>query len=198
MLALARFIPMADASLRRGEWAKEKFLGMELSGKTLGIVGVGRIGSAVAERARALGMRVLAFDPYVARDRAEQFGALRMDSLDDLLAQSDFVSIHTPLEQGTRGLIGAAQMEMLKPGARLICCARGGVVDERALFAALEQKKIAGAALDVFENEPLRDSPLMQHPHVILTPHIGAMTQEAQIRAAIDVAEQVVGILAKD
>ncbi len=195
MLALARFIPPADASLRRGEWSKEKFLGVELSGKTLGIVGLGRIGSAVAVRAKAFGMGVCAYDPYITRARAEEFGATLLDSLSTLFAQSDFISIHTPLEPGTRGLIGAAQLGKMKPSARLIFCARGGVVDERALLAALEQKKIAGAALDVFENEPPLNNPLLQHPHVIVTPHIGAMTQEAQVRAAVDVAEQVVRIL---
>lgn len=195
MIALARFIPHADASLKRGEWAKNKFLGVELYGKTLGLVGLGRIGSVVAARAVAFGMRVLAFDPYITRERAQEFGATRLDSLDDLLAQSDFISIHTPLGPSTRGLIGAKEISKMKTDARLIFCARGGIVDERALLDALVQNRLAGAALDVFENEPPGASPLLHHPHVVATPHLGAMTAEAQTQAAIDVAEQVVGIL---
>jgi D-3-phosphoglycerate dehydrogenase len=195
MIALARFIPQSDASLKRGEWAKNKFMGVELSGKTLGIVGLGRIGSMVAVRAVAFGMRVLAYDPYITRERAQEFGATLLDSLDDLLAQSDFISIHTPLLPTTRGLIDADEIAKMKANARLIFCARGGVIDESALLRALETGKLAGAALDVFEREPPGDNPLLQHPRVIVTPHIGAMTEEAQTRAAIDVAEQVVKIL---
>ncbi len=197
MVALARFIPQADASLRQGAWEKNKFLGIELSGKTLGIVGLGRIGSMVAVRAEAFGMRVLAYDPYIKGERAETFGATLLESLEDLLAISDFISIHTPLAPNTRGLIGAEKMAQLKPGARLISCARGGVVDEKALFAALESGQLAGAALDVFETEPPGDNPLLHHPRVVVTPHLGAMTEEAQTRAAIDVAEQIVETLQK-
>ncbi len=196
MIALARFIPQADAALRQGVWEKNKYLGIELSGKTLGIVGLGRIGSMVAVRAESFGMRVLAYDPYIKGERAETFGAMQLESLDDLLALSDFVSIHVPLMPNTRGLIGAEKMAKMKPGARLISCARGGVVDEKALLAALESGQLAGAALDVFEHEPPGDNPLLKHPRVVVTPHLGAMTEEAQTRAAIDVAEQVVAILA--
>jgi D-3-phosphoglycerate dehydrogenase len=195
MIALARFIPQADASLKRGEWAKNDFMGIELCDKNLGVVGLGRIGGLVALRACAFGMRALAYDPYVTRERAHQFNAVLLDSLDDLLAQSDFVSVHTPLLPTTRGLIGRAELAKMKPNARLIFCARGGVVDESALLDALESKAIAGAALDVFENEPPAGSPLIQHPRVVVTPHLGAMTEEAQARAAIEVAEQVVAIL---
>ncbi len=195
MIALARFIPQADASLRKGSWEKNKFLGIELSGKTLGIVGLGRIGSMVAVRAEAFGMRVLTYDPYIKGERAETFGTTLLESLDDLLALSDFVSIHVPLMPNTRGLIGAEKMAKMKPGARLISCARGGVVDEKALLAALESGQLAGAALDVFETEPPGDNPLLKHPRVVVTPHLGAMTEEAQTRAAVDVAEQVVEIL---
>ncbi len=195
MIALARFIPQADAALKRGEWAKSNFLGIELSGKTLGIIGLGRIGSLVATRAVAFGMRVIACDPYITAERAQPLGATLLDSLDDLLAQSDFITIHTPLIAETRALMGATQIGKMKPSARLIVCARGGVVNERALLAALNQNQIAGAALDVFENEPPGDNPLLQHPRVVVTPHLGAMTEEAQTRAAIDVAEQVVMIL---
>ena len=197
MIALARFIPQADASLRQGGWEKNKYLGIELSGKTLGIVGLGRIGSMVAVRAAALGMRVLAFDPYIKGERAKTFGATLLESLDDLLARSDFISIHTPLTPTTRGLIDADELAKVKPNARLISCARGGVVDEKALLGALESGKLAGAALDVFEHEPPGDNPLLKHPRVVVTPHLGSMTKEAQTRAAIDVAEQVVAILQK-
>jgi len=195
MIALARFIPHADASLKHGEWAKNKFLGVELYGKTLGLVGIGRIGALVALRALAFGMRVLAYDPYVTRERAQEFGANLLDSLDDLLAQSDFVSIHTPLLPSTRGMIDAQALGKMKPNARLIFCARGGVVDEQALLESLNQNKLAGAALDVFENEPPGAHPLLQHPRVVATPHLGAMTEEAQTKAAIDVAQQVTAIL---
>ncbi len=197
MVALARFIPQADASLRQGAWEKNRFLGIELSGKTLGIVGLGRIGSMVAVRAGAFGMRVLAYDPYIKGERAETFGATLFESLDDLLAASDFISIHTPLVPATRGFIDAEKMGKMKPGARLISCARGGVVDEKALLAALDSGRLAGAALDVFENEPPGPEPLLQHPRVVVTPHLGAMTEEAQTRAAIDVAEQVIAVLNK-
>ncbi|MBI5029452.1 MAG: phosphoglycerate dehydrogenase [Chloroflexi bacterium] len=195
MLSLARCIPQADASLRQGAWEKNKFMGVELSGKTLGIVGLGRIGSMVAVRAAAFGMHVIAVDPYVTRERALEFGATLIDSLEDLLAQSDFISIHTPLIATTRGLIGENEIAKMKPNARIIFCARGGVVDEQALLSALENRKIAGAALDVFQNEPPGDHPLLKHPNVVVTPHLGAMTHEAQTRAAVDVAEQVVKIL---
>ena len=195
MIALARFIPHSDASLKRGEWAKNKYMGVELNGKTLGLVGVGRIGSMVATRAVAFGMRVLAYDPYITPERAQEFGATLLNSLDDVLAQSDFVSIHTPLLPSTRGMIGMKEIGEMKPTARLVFCARGGVVDESALLESLNQNKIAGAALDVFENEPPGANPLLQHPRVVVTPHLGAMTEEAQTKAAIDVATQVATIL---
>ena len=195
MLALARFIPQADASLRKGAWEKNKFMGVELSGKTLGIIGLGRIGSMVAVRAAAFGMSVIAIDPYITRERALEFGATLLDSLDELLAQSDFISIHTPLMAETHRLIGEKEIGKMKSTARIILCARGGVVDEKALLSALENKKIAGAALDVFENEPPGDNPLLRLPNVVVTPHLGAMTEEAQTRAAVEVAEQVVAIL---
>jgi D-3-phosphoglycerate dehydrogenase len=197
MIALARFIPQADASLRQGGWEKNKYLGIELSGKTLGIVGLGRIGSMVAVRAEAFGMRVVVYDPYINSERAQTLGTTLLESLDELLAISDFVSIHTPLEPATRGMIGTEKLGKMKPGARLIACARGGVVDEKALYAALENGILAGAALDVFEDEPPGQNPLLKHPRVVVTPHLGAMTEEAQTRAAVDVAEQVVAILKK-
>ena len=195
MIALARFIPQSDASMRKGAWEKNKFMGSELSGKTLGIVGLGRIGAMVAVRAKAFGMRVVSYDPYIKGERAETYGTTLLDSLDSLLTLSDFVSVHTPLTPETRGMFGANAMAKMKPNARLISCARGGVVDEHALLQALESGKLAGAALDVFEKEPPGDNPLLKHPRVVVTPHLGAMTEEAQTRAAIDVAEQVVKIL---
>lgn len=195
MLAVARFIPQSDASLKRGEWAKSKYLGVELNGKTLGLIGIGRIGSIVAARAAAFGMRVIAFDPYVTAARAQQLGVTLLNALDDLLAQSDFISIHTPLIPETRGMIGAAQIAKMKRNSRVVFCARGGIVDENALFDALNQNVIAGAALDVFENEPPGENPLLQHPRVVVTPHLGAMTEEAQTKAAVDIAEQVLKIL---
>jgi D-3-phosphoglycerate dehydrogenase len=195
MIALSRFIPQADASLKRGEWAKNNLLGVELCDKTLGIVGLGRIGGLVALRACAFGMRVLAYDPYITRERAQQFNAELLESFDDLLARSDFVSVHAPLMSTTQGLIGREEFAKMKPNARLIFCARGGVVDESALLEALENQAIAGAALDVFETEPPTASPLIRHPRVVVTPHLGAMTEEAQARAAVEVAEQVVAIL---
>ena len=198
MIALARFVPQADASLRQGTWEKNKYLGIELCGKTLGIVGLGHIGSMVAVRAEAFGMRVLAYDPYIKGARAETFGATLLESLDDVLARCDFISIHTPLTPTTRGLIGAAELAKMKPNARLISCARGGVVDEKALLRALESGTLAGAALDVFEHEPPGDNPLLKHPRVVATPHLGSMTEEAQKRAAIDVAEQVAEILKRE
>lgn len=195
MLALARNIPQSDASLKRGEWAKNKYMGVELCNKTLGLVGIGRIGSVVALRAGAFGMRVIAFDPYVTAERAKEISVTLVDSLEAVLAQSDFISIHTPLMPSTRGLIGAEQIGKMKTGARVVFCARGGVVDETALLDALRQNKLAGAALDVFENEPPGAHPLLEHPRVVVTPHLGAMTEEAQTKAAVDVAEQVVAIL---
>jgi D-3-phosphoglycerate dehydrogenase len=195
MLALARFIPQSDASLKRGEWSKNKFMGVELSGKTLGIVGLGRIGSLVAQRANVFGMRVLAYDPYITPERASEFGATLLEALDEVLAQSDFISIHTPLLPNTRGLIDADEIAKMKQNTRLIFCARGGVVDETALLTALDSGRIAGAALDVFETEPPGENPLLKHPRVVVTPHLGAMTEEAQTKAAIDVAEQVVAVL---
>ena len=195
MLALARFIPQGNASLQRGEWTKNKFMGIELQNKTLGIVGLGRIGSTVAPRAISMGMRVFAYDPYITRARALNFGAALIDSLPELLAASDFVSIHTPLLPTTHGLFGEAEFAQMKPNARLVCCARGGIVDEAALLRALESGRLAGAALDVFETEPPGQNPLFEHPRVIATPHVGAMTQEAQTKAAVEVAEQIISIL---
>jgi D-3-phosphoglycerate dehydrogenase len=168
---------------------------MELAGKKLGIVGLGKIGLAVAARAQAMDMTLLGNDPYVSPDVAENAG-VRMVELDELLAKSDVVTLHIPLSDATRGMIGAAQLALLKPSALLVNVARGGVVDEAALAEALGTKRLAGAAVDVYEQEPPRDSPLLSAPNTVLTPHLGASTREAQDKVAVEVAEQVLDVLA--
>jgi D-3-phosphoglycerate dehydrogenase len=195
MFALARHIPQADASLRHHKWERRRFLGVEVTGKVLGIVGMGRIGHEVARRARGLGMEVLAYDPYVSAAHAERQG-VRMCELDELLSQSDFVTLHVPLTSVTRHLIGERELALIKPTARLINCSRGGVVDEVALHQALLEDRLAGAALDVFVHEPPMESPLLENPKVVVTPHLGASTAEAQVAVAIDVAQQVLSALA--
>jgi len=194
MLALARHLPQADASLRRGEWRKSEFLGTELGGKTLGLIGLGRIGAAVAERARALGMAVVAYDPLLSPEEIAVRGA-RPLGLQALLAEADYLSLHVPLTPETRGLLDAHALARLRPGARVVCTARGGLVDEAALLAALDTGRLAGAALDVFEEEPPRPGPLLNHPALILTPHIAAQTVEAQARAALDIVAEVLAAL---
>ncbi|MBK9942463.1 MAG: phosphoglycerate dehydrogenase [Kouleothrix sp.] len=194
ILALARQIPQAFVSLQAGKWERNKFMGFELRGKTLGLVGLGRIGAEVAHRARGLEMHVLAYDPVVSTDRAGQIG-VTLAALDDVLTQSDFVSLHVPLIDSTRNLINAARLAQMKPNAYLINAARGGIVDEVALVEALERKQIAGAAFDVFSKEPPTDSPLLGHPRVLTLPHLGASTVEAQMLTGVDVAEGVVDAL---
>jgi len=194
MLALARRIPQADAKLRAGRWEKRSLAGVELRGKTLGIIGLGRVGTAVARRAAGLEMRLMAYDPFVAVDHAARLG-VRLVSLDELLRTADFVSIHAPLTDLTRGMIGARELALMKPTAYLINCARGGIVDEEALARALAEGRLAGAALDVFAHEPPFDSPLLASEKVILTPHLGGSTQEAQRNVAVDVAQQVLAVL---
>ncbi len=194
MLSLARHIPQADASLRTHKWERKRFLGIEVTGKTLGVIGMGRIGAEVARRARGLLMRVLAYDPYVSREHAERLG-VEMCELSRLLAEADIVTVHVPLTESTRALIGTRELETLKPGACLINCARGGIVDEDALLAALDAGRLAGAALDVFAHEPPFDSALLAHPRVVVTPHLGASTREAQVAVAVDVARQIVDVL---
>ena len=200
LFALARHIPDATASLREGRWERSRFVGAEIRGKTLGIIGLGKVGAEVARRAGegGLGMRLLATDPYASPETARALN-VEMVALEELLAQSDFVTIHTALTGGTRGLIGADELALMKPAARIINCARGGIVDEAALLAALESGALAGAALDVYSQEPPTDNPtiraLIAHPHLIATPHLGASTEEAQISVAVDVVEQVEEIL---
>ncbi len=195
MLALARHIPVGARSLRGGAWERSKFIGVELRGKTLGIVGLGRVGSEVARRARGLEMRVIALEPFQTPERAQALGVTLVDK-DELLAESDFITLHAPLTPGSRNIIGEAELKLVKPDVRIINVARGGLVDEAALLEALDAGRVAGAALDVFEQEPPpMDSPLLQHPKVIVTPHLGASTAEAQERVAVDVAQQVLAVL---
>ena len=194
MLALSRNIPGAHHSLKSGEWRRSAFMGVEVREKTLGICGLGRVGTEVARRAQAFGMRLVGYDPFVAPDYARRIGVELM-SLDELLAESDFVTLHTPLTEGTRGMLGMKQIENIKPGSRVINVARGELVDESALLAGLESGRLSGLALDVFAKEPPDPSPLLEHPKVIVTPHLGASTKEAQREVAIEAAEQVLAVL---
>lgn len=194
LLALARNIPQADAAVKRGEWLRSKYVGTEIRGKVLGIVGLGNIGSEVAKRAQGLEMEVIAHDPAVPPERAEQFN-VELVALDELFRRSDFVSVHAPLVEGTRNLIDARVLAQAKPSARLVNAARGGIVDEAALYGALVAGRLAGAASDVFQQEPLGESPLLQLPNFIATPHIAASTVEAQTSVAADVAEEVLAVL---
>lgn len=191
LLALARNIPQADASLRGGSWDRSRFQGVEVHGKTLGIVGLGRVGSMVAQRALAFGMRLIAFDPYVSKERARELGIELMPDLGSLLVQADFVTVHLPRTSETEALIGERELSLMKEGARLVNTARGGIVDEAALAGALVGGRLAGAALDVFENEPVTEHALFGLPNVIATPHLGAATREAQDKAGIAIAEMV-------
>ncbi|MFY9558122.1 MAG: phosphoglycerate dehydrogenase, partial [Blastocatellia bacterium] len=195
LLSLARQIPQAVTSTKSGRWEKNKFLGVELMGKTLGIIGLGRIGAAVAERARGFGMNIVAYDPYFTREAAHELG-IEVIALDELIARADFITLHTPLTDETRGMIDSDAIERMKPGVRLINCARGGLIDERALADAIRSGKVAGAALDVFEQEPTPpDNPLFSLDQVITTPHLGASTAEAQLGVATMIAEQVLDYL---
>ena len=194
LLGLARSLPAADASMKRGEWDRKTFVGVELQGKTLGIVGLGRIGQRVASRARAFEMRVVAYDPFLEAEQAKRIG-VELLALDDLMAQSDVVTLHTPFSKATKNLIDARRLALLKPEALFINCGRGGLVDEDALLAALEAGKLAGAGLDVYEDEPTHRHALTAHPKVVATPHIGAQTREAQERIAIETAHMVLAAL---
>jgi len=190
MLALARQIPQADASTQAGKWEKNRFMGVEITGKTLGIIGCGNIGAIVADRAHGLRMKVIAFDPFLSPERARDLGVERVE-LAELYRRADFITLHTPLTERTRNIIGAEAIRMMKPSVRIINCARGGLVDEIALRAALDEKRVAGAAFDVFTEEPAHANPLFCHPNVVCTPHLGAATSEAQENVALQVAEQM-------
>jgi D-3-phosphoglycerate dehydrogenase len=194
MMCLSRHIAQADASLRARKWERKKFIGVEVTGKALGVIGMGRIGREVARRARGLQMNVLAYDPYVSSEQAERLG-VQLCEIDDLLTRADYITVHVPLTETTRDLIGERELGRTKPGACLINCARGGIINEAALLAALEAGQLAGAALDVFVDEPPFDSALLRHPQVVVTPHLGASTREAQVAVAVAVARQIVDVL---
>ncbi len=190
MLSLARQIPEADASTRAGKWEKNKFLGVEISGKTLGVIGCGNIGSIVADRALGMKMKVIAYDPFLSDERAIDLGVEKVE-LEELLRRADFITLHTPLTDKTRNIINANSLKLTKKTVRLINCARGGLVDEAALYDALSSGRMAGAALDVFVTEPATQSPLFALPNVVCTPHLGAATSEAQENVALQIAEQM-------
>jgi len=196
LFALARHVYFACNSLKSGKWDKSSYMGRQLTGKTLAVVGLGRVGRAVAERALGLGMKVLGYDPYFVPSESAFKGRVEMvDDLNDICARCDYLTVHTPKTDQTTGLIGAEQLAVMKPSAGVINCARGGIVDEEALYQALEAGKLAGAALDVFTTEPPTDRRLVDHPKVVCTPHLGASTKEAQVLVAIDAARQVVKFL---
>jgi D-3-phosphoglycerate dehydrogenase / 2-oxoglutarate reductase len=194
LLALTRRLPYADRTMKNGEWAKKSLQGIELNGKTLGVIGMGNIGSAVAMRAAAFGMLVVGYDPLLDSAEIIRRGAKPV-TLPALYERADFISIHIPLTAGTRGLVDASALKKMKPGVQLVCTARGGIIDEPALLTALESGQVAGAALDVFAQEPPGLIGLVAHPRVIATPHIGAQTAEAQARAAVDIAHEVLRAL---
>ncbi len=194
LLALAREIPRADSAMKQGKWLKKELEGVELNGKTLGVIGFGRIGMEVGKRAAAFGMNVIAYDPLISEDEIKKRGA-EPASLQDLYAWSDFISLHMPLTVDTRDMIGRAAFAQMKDGVRLVCAARGGIIDEAALVEALNSGKVAGAALDVFSVEPPGLTEAVSHPRLIATPHIGAQTAEAQARASEDIAHEVLSAL---
>ncbi|MGL5880244.1 MAG: phosphoglycerate dehydrogenase, partial [Xenococcaceae cyanobacterium] len=194
MLSLSRHIPDANVSVKKNEWKRNQFVGSEVYKKTLGVVGLGKIGSHVATVARSMGMKLLAYDPFISAERAEQIGC-RLVDLDLLFREADYITLHLPKTPETANLINAEALAKMKPTVRIVNCARGGIVDENAIAEALKAGQIAGAALDVFDSEPLGESPLRDAPNIILTPHLGASTEEAQVNVAIDVAEQIRDVL---
>jgi len=197
IFSMAREIPLADASIKRGEWLKKDLMGTELYGKTLGIIGFGRIGSTVGQMAAAIGMRVIACCLFSIPETIRIIGG-ELLMIDDILENSEFITIHTPLTERTRGIIDAESIARMKDGVRIVCTARGGIIDESALLAALKSGKVAGVALDVFEKEPPANKELMAHPKVIATPHIGGQTKEAQRRASADISQEVLAALKGD
>ena len=194
MMTLIRELPKADAALKSGRWIKKQLSGTEINGKVLGIVGMGRIGFAVSERARAFGMFILGYDPFLSDEEIMRRGAEPV-GLEDLFSRSDFISLHLPLSPSTRNMIDGQAIGHMKKGVRIICAARGGIIDETALLAGLESGQVAGAGLDVFAEEPPGLTALVAHPKVVVTPHIGAQTEEAQVRAAKDIATEVLAAL---
>ena len=194
MLALARHIPQANTKLKGGEWRRQDFMGTELRNKTLGIVGLGNVGSEVARRAKSFDMRLIAYDPFASVEYARNLG-VALVNLDELLKEADFITMHTPLNEKTKGLINTKQLAMVKPSVRIINCARGGVIDEEALFNAVENGQVAGAAVDVFTEEPAKNNILFKSDKILVTPHLAASTAEAQTGAALDVSDQVITVL---
>ena len=197
LFSLARSIPTADETMKSGLWRKKQFMGVEIKDKVLGIIGMGNIGSSLAQMSKSLGMQVIGYDPLISNADIERRGASPVN-IQELYVQSDFISIHVPLNPETRGMINGGSFGTMKRGVRLICTARGGIVDETALLAALESGQVAGAALDVFAKEPPGMSALVSHPKVVATPHISAQTAEAQARAAVDIAREVLAALQGD
>jgi len=187
MLALSRNIPQADVSTKQGKWERKKFMGVELHGKTLGIIGLGRIGGEVAKRAKTFGMKVLVYDPFLSLDKVEELGIVSAE-LDAIFKASDYITVHTPLTDETKHIIGKKTIDKMKKGVRIVNCARGGIIDETAVVYGIKSGKIAGAAFDVYEKEPPKDSPLIGCENIILTPHLGASTEEAQVNVAVDIA----------
>jgi D-3-phosphoglycerate dehydrogenase len=198
LLAQARNVPQAHAALVAGSWERERWQGVELHGKTLGVVGLGRVGTLVAQRASAFGMHIVAFDPYVPRSRAEQMGVELLGTVGEVCMRSDFLTIHLPRTPETIGLIGERELSEAQPGIRIVNTARGGLIDEEALLRALKDGRVAGAAIDVFEDEPVTEHPLFAFPNVVVTPHLGASTVEAQDKAGLAIAEQVILALRGD
>ncbi len=194
MLAMARSIPQAAGKMKEGVWEKKGFMGVELRGKVLGVIGLGRIGSAVTSRAQALEMTVLAYDPFITEEKAQSM-AVELVSLEEVFKRADFITVHMPKTKETYHLLNKEAFDQMKQGVRIINCARGGIVDEAALYQAMVEGKVAGAALDVFETEPTTDSPLITLPNFIATPHLGASTEEAQLNVAVDVSEEIVAAL---
>src|SRR6476619_3566947 len=190
LFALAREIPQADQSTQSGKWEKNRFMGVELAGKTLGLIGCGNIGSIVADRAHGLKMKVIAYDPFLSPERALELGVDKVE-LDELLTRADFITLHTPLTDQTRGILSREALKRTKTGVRIVNCARGGLIDEAALKDALDTGHVAGAALDVFQQEPANENPLFGTRGLLCTPHLGASTTEAQVNVAIQIAEQM-------
>lgn len=197
LFSLARSIPTADETMKSGLWRKKQFVGVEIKDKVLGIIGMGNIGSSLAQKSKSLGMKIIGYDPLISNAEIERRGAKPVN-IQELYVQSDFISIHVPLNPETRGMINGGSFGTMKRGVRLICTARGGIVDETALLAALESGQVAGAALDVFAKEPPGMSALVSHPKVVATPHISAQTAEAQARASVDIAGEVLAALEGD
>ncbi len=196
MISMARKISLADSSMKAGKWEKKKFKGTEIHGKTLGFIGIGRIGWEVAVRCKAFGMDIVAYDPYLPKEHAAKLGGKMVDTVEEVYAEADIITIHTPLTPETKHMIGKKEFELMQNTAFIINCARGGIIDEDALYVALKDGQIAAAALDSYEKEPLDNSKLIELDNCFFTPHVGASTKEAQIKAGTIVAEQVLKVLA--